>query len=112
MGQNYHQLVFTNHALERLRLRSLSQAQVEQVITQPDQIQPGKKADTTKFLKTLNQRRIQVIASKLKAKDKWLIISVWVRGETDPVPFVWRLITFPFQIIAKIAKIILSYIKK
>ena len=112
MGQNYHQLIFTDHALERLRLRSLSKAQVEQVITQPDQTQAGKKAGTIKFLKTLHQRQIQVIASKLKTEDKWLVVSVWVRGEADPVPLMWQLITLPFKIIAKIARIILSYIKK
>lgn len=112
MNSNYKNLVFTNHALERLKLRSLSKNQIYQTINRPDQTKAGKKAGTTKFFKTLKQRRIQVIASELKKENKWLIISLWVRGETDPTPFMWKIITFPFKIIAKIARIILSYIKK
>lgn len=112
MDKYYQNLVFTNHALDRLKLRSLSQHQIQQVLDNPDKTFPSDKPDQTKFIRTLNQRTIHVVAKHLPDQKKWLILSVWVRGEDDPIPLTWKIITFPFKIIAKTAKIILSYIKK
>ncbi len=112
MDKNYHNLVFTDHALERIRLRTISQDQVRQVLLNPDKEFPNDKSGQTKFIRRINTRIIHVVGKYLTDQKKWLIISVWVRGENDPVPLVWKLITLPFKIIAKIARIILSHIKK
>lgn len=116
MNKNYQNLVFTHHALGRLQLRNISQDKVRQVLSHPDKTYPSQKPEQIKFIRTLQHRTIHVIAKHLPEQKKWLIISVWVRGEDDPVPFMWRLISWPFiitwKIIAKIARIILSYIKK
>ncbi|MBT3249228.1 MAG: DUF4258 domain-containing protein [Candidatus Pacebacteria bacterium] len=112
MDKNYKNLVFTNHALERLRLRSVSRNQVWQVIASPDKKFPSNKLQQIKFTGIVNHRNIQLVAKHLPDQNKWLIVSVWVRGEDDPTPLMWKIITLPFKIAAKIATIILSYIRK
>jgi hypothetical protein len=112
MDKHYQNLIFTDHALDRLKLRTISQHQVQQVLAHPEKTFPSDKPNQIKFIRSLNNRTIHIVAKHLKDKNKWLIISVWVRGEDDPVPLTWRIITFPFKIIAKTASIILSYIKK
>lgn len=112
MDKHYQNLIFTNHALDRIKLRTISQDQVQQVLSQPDKTFSNDKPDQIKFIRSLNNRTIHVVAKKLPDQKKWLILSVWVRGEDDPIPFMWKIITFPFKIIAKTASIILSYMKK
>ncbi len=112
MDKHYQNLIFTDHALDRIKLRTISQHQVQQILTHPEKTFPSHKPDQIKFIRTLNNRTIHVVVKQLADQKKWLIISVWVRGEDDSIPFVWKIITFPFKIIAKIANIILSYIKK
>lgn len=112
MDKNYKNLVFTNHALERLKLRSIAQSDIKQVLSNSDKKLSSDKSGQIKFIRTLSNRTIHVVAKRLPDQNKWLIVSVWVRGEDDPIPLMWRIITLPFKIIAKIATIILSYIKK
>lgn len=111
MRKEYKNLVFTDHALERLHLRSLSQDKIFQVVSHPEKKFSTDKSGQFKYILTLKGRKIHVVAKKLPQEKKWLVISVWVRGEDDPVPIAWQIITFPFKIIAKIASIILSYMK-
>ena len=112
MDKHYKNLIFTDHALERMRLRTISQDQVRQVLAHPEKTFPSNKPEQIKFIRNLSHRTIHVVGKYLEDQKKWLIISVWVRGEDDPIPLMWLVITVPFKIIAKIAKIILSYIKK
>ncbi len=112
MDKNYKNLVFTNHALERLKLRSVTQNQVWQVISYPDKKFPSNKLKQIKFTRFINNRNIQLVAKYLEDQKKWLIVSVWVRGEDDPTPFMWKVIISLLAIIAKTARIILSHIKK
>ncbi|HEX7018041.1 MAG TPA: DUF4258 domain-containing protein [Patescibacteria group bacterium] len=91
----YKNLVFTKHALERLNDRTITAEAVQRVIQAPD-----KKFDnggSTKFIRTLDDRKYHVVASYLKQEHTWLIISVWVRGEDDQQPLIWQLITLPFR---------------
>lgn len=111
MQKEYHNLIFTDHAFERLRLRSVSKDQVYQVVSDPDKKFPSNKLQQIKFTRIINHRHIQLVAKHLADQNKWLIVSVWVRGEDDPAPLTWQIITFPFKILAKVAIIILSYIK-
>ncbi|HYD35674.1 MAG TPA: DUF4258 domain-containing protein [Vitreimonas sp.] len=91
--------IFTTHAQERLKLRSVSPDDVVKVLRHPTHTFPGDKANTTKFIRTLNQREIQVIATYLKDQKKWLIVSVWVRGEDDPESWSWWMVALPFRIL-------------
>lgn len=92
------QIVFTTHAEERRRQRSIPVEAIKSTVLHPHKTYPGKQAGTTKFLKTVNQRRLHVVAQYLKDEKKWLIISVWVRGEDDQPSLSWQLLTLPFRL--------------
>jgi hypothetical protein len=93
-----NQVIFTKHATERMSLRSVSESDVRSVLNNPGRTQPAGKPETTKFIRTLRGRDLQVIARHLTAENKTLVISVWVRGEDDPVPLIWTLLAFPFKL--------------
>ena len=91
MSISKSQIIFTKHALDRSEQRCVTQEKIEQVLQNPDktiQIGGGK----SKFIRIIDQRHFQVVASYLAKEDKWLIISAWVRGEEDSKPFIDQLI--------------------
>jgi hypothetical protein len=92
----YKNLIFTNHAYARLKDRSISEDAIWQTIQWPEKKYPDQKS--TKFIKSVYERRLHVIANWLAQENKWLIISVWVRGEEDKQPIVWQILTLPFRI--------------
>lgn len=92
----YKNVVFTKHALARLDDRTITQDAVYRVIQSPDR--RFERDDTTKFIRTLNGRKYHVVASYLKKEHKWLVVSVWVRGEDDKISLAWQLITLPFRL--------------
>jgi hypothetical protein len=96
---DYHGFIFTKHALERANDRAVDQEAVVKVLNHPDQTKPTEKPGTVKFIRTLDGRQIHVVATYLADQKKWLIISVWVRGEEDKVPLSWQVITMPFKLI-------------
>lgn len=100
------QFIFTKHALQRLSERSISQDAAEAVLSHPDSTVPGKKPGTVKFIRQLQGRNIQLVATYLDDQKKWLVVSAWVRGEDDKVPFIWQLITLPFKLILMLLKLI------
>jgi hypothetical protein len=93
------EFIFTKHALQRLQERSISIDQAESVLRHPTQTFPGKKDGTIKFVRDVNGRNTQLVATYLPDQKKWLVVSAWVRGEEDKVPFMWVLITAPFKLI-------------
>jgi hypothetical protein len=107
----YKELVFTNHATDRRQLRKLTEHQIWEVINHPDK-EFGQGTEKVKFIKTIKDRHIHVVAKPLndprQPNSEWLVISVWVRGEDDPVPLVWQLIVLPFKIIWWIIKSIFN----
>jgi hypothetical protein len=111
-----NKFIFTNHALERLQQRSISQSMAESVLHNPDRTETGKKPGTVKFIRTLNGRNIQIVATLLEDQRKWLVVSAWVRGEDDKVPFVWQVITLPFRfswwLLRTLFKLIMPVAKK
>lgn len=101
MNKHYRDLIFTDHARERSNKRSITKGMVYQAVHQPHK-KYVRDEDTIKFIKTIHNRKVHVVANYLENEKKWLIISVWVRGEEDKAPFVWRLITFPFWLVWKL----------
>lgn len=97
MGETYKQLIFTDHALQRMQLRSVSKDAIWRVLQHPERTIPSDKPDSTKFIRTINDREYHIIGTYLPDQDKTLIISLWVRGEDDPDSFWWWAITAPFK---------------
>lgn len=106
-------ITLSKHALERARSRKMELYGIEKLILFPDdKVSLGE--NKFKFYKNVSKRHYQAIGTYLAKEDKWLIISVWVRGEEDSLPLAWLIITAPFrflwwfikafwQIIAKVA---------
>lgn len=103
MPHTYQNLIFTNHAYNRLKERSISEDNVAMVIHRSDE-KVSKADGKTKFIKTINDRLIHVVAEFLSSENKWLVISVWVRGEEDRVPLAWKVISWPFRTIWKLIR--------
>ncbi len=108
----YQGFIFTKHAQERAQLRSLTLDQIIRVLENPDTTIPFAHSSKSKFIKMVHDRQVHVVANYLGSQKKWLIISVWVRGEDDPVPFTWLVLTAPFKLILWIAKLIWKQLKK
>lgn len=109
MNRTYKNLVFSKHALERLGDRVLTQDAIYQTLTQPDKTFPSK--GNTKFIKTLNDRRIHVVATPIE-NHQWLIVSAWVRGEEDREPLAWQIIVAPFRFLWFLLRQIISFAQK
>jgi len=89
--------ILTKHAKERMQDRGITQDMVRLALKKPDQTLPGDDPSKVKFIRTIDRRRTQVVATLLPSKQ-WLVISVWVRGEDDRVPFVWLILSAPFKL--------------
>lgn len=80
MAQRYYgNAVWTNHALEKLEKRGLSQDLASQTFQNPDEYFHGKQAGTWEYQKQFGPSKVTVIAKK-NEKDEWIILSCW----TDP----------------------------
>lgn len=100
--------ILTNHARERLKQRWITEDAIESVLRSPERTEPGSKPGTVKFVRTINGRQFQVIGKYLDDQDRWLVLSVWVRGEDDQTPLMWQLITLPFVLSWKLIKLLLG----
>jgi len=108
-------IILSKHALERAQLRGIELSVIEKVILNPEHkinLKDGK----FKFIKKIYDRHYQVIASEVKKENKWIVISVWVRGENDRIPLIWTLISAPFRlfwwILKKLIKAFLTILAK
>lgn len=99
-SHTYQNLIFTTHALARMKERSISSDSVFRVVQNPD-IRKGA-PDTgkpVKFIKQLNTRKYHIVAEWKKSEQKWLVISVWVRGENDRESLSMQLVLLPFRLL-------------
>jgi len=98
MAPAYKNLIFTKHALARMKDRNITEQAVWQTLQKPELTKPEDKPNTTRFIKTINDRKYHVVATHLSETNKTLVISAWVRGEEDAVPIFWQLLTLPFKL--------------
>jgi hypothetical protein len=87
MPRTQWSIVLTKHARERMTTRRISQRAIERTVQASDQQKQEDDGDT-QFIKTVSARRVHVIAKPLPDEHKWLIKTVWVRGEADPHPII------------------------
>jgi len=74
---HYGGAIWTNHALERLGQRGLSQDLAWQAFSKPDRQFDGKKHGTQEFQKRMGSSLITIIA-KQNEKGEWIILSNWI----------------------------------
>jgi hypothetical protein len=78
MKRSYKGVIFTNHALERLRDRSISQATAWATLTKPDRSRYASSKKAWIYNRTFGSNMVEVVASQNEQKE-WVIVSVWSR---------------------------------
>lgn len=99
-AHSYKDLLFTKHAYSRALERGISNEAVWQAVHYPKtKVVTNIATRSFKYSRDWQQRRVQVVAKYLANEKKYLVISLWVRGEEDKEPFVWWLLTLPFKLL-------------
>src|SRR5690606_35153125 len=80
MGYDRHfkGTIWTNHALERLKQRGISQGDAWATWRRPNQSRYASTKDAWVFYRTWSNETIEVVA-KQNEKKEWVILSVWSR---------------------------------
>lgn len=99
--REYGGFIWTNHVLERIKQRGLTQADVLAVLKNPAKTFPGHKNGSVKFIRTLGGRRIHAVAVLNEDDKKWVVVSVWVRGEEDRLSWYETLVRKIVDLLAK-----------
>lgn len=81
MKNNYGGIIWTNHALSRMRERGIKQGDAWTAFRKPDNSKYSKKKGAWIYSKTLGNKKIEVLASKDRDK-KWVIVSAWSKTRT------------------------------
>ncbi len=75
--QQYGGIIWTNHALERLVQRGLSQSDALSAFKNPDRSFPGKNPGSVEYIKKFSNSTITIIAKK-NDRNEWVVISAWI----------------------------------
>lgn len=75
--RNYGNVVWTNHALDRLSERRFSQEMALNTFNHPDKSLPGKQAGTKEYKKRFGKSWVTVIAVQ-NERGEWVILSCWI----------------------------------
>jgi hypothetical protein len=81
MDNHFGGVIWTNHALDRLRERGIKQGDAWATWNRPESSRKGTTPGTFVYFRNYGATQIEVVAKK-NEKGKWLILSVWSR----PVP--------------------------
>lgn len=76
-SRNYAGAIWTNHALQRLNQRGLSQPMAGQTFMYPEHTERGKQPGTTEFTRRYDNSKVTVIA-KQNDRNEWIILSCWI----------------------------------
>lgn len=78
MERNFGGVIWTNHALKRLKERNISQGDAWATFRRPEQSKYAKSKGAWVYYKTYGNQKIEVVA-KQNEKKEWIILSVWSR---------------------------------
>jgi len=78
MDNKFGGVIWTNHALERLRERGIKQGDAWATWKNPDQSRYATAQGAFVYYKTYGNQKIEVVAKQNERKE-WLILSVWSR---------------------------------
>ena len=78
MDRNFGGVIWTNHALAKLRERGISQSDAWATWRRPEQSRKARIPGAWIYYRTYGSEKIEVI-SKKNEKGEWLILSVWSR---------------------------------
>ncbi len=88
MERNYGGVVWTNHALQRLKERGISQGDAWATWNRPEQSRKGSGSNRGAWVyyRTWGSQKIEVVAKQNENKN-WVIISVWADKVSRPNHF-------------------------
>ncbi len=95
MERKYLNLIFTNHAINRLYNRGITQAKAYETFSNPDGQLPGKIAGSIKFYKNYGKQRIEVVAKK-NEKGEWVVFSCWSKFK-EKTPYLKNKLAYQYQ---------------
>lgn len=78
MERNFGGVIWTNHALKRLKERNISQSDAWATFRRPEQSRYAKAKSAWVYYKIYGNQKIEVVA-KQNEKKEWVILSVWSR---------------------------------
>ncbi len=70
-------VVFTNHAIDRMKERGISGDWAWQTVRTPERADPGKEKHTTEFTKKFGDHKITIIGKKNDIGE-WVVLSAWM----------------------------------
>ena len=82
MNKNYGGVVWTNHALSRLRERGIKQGDAWATWRRPDSSRYTQSKGAWVYHRTFDNERIEVVAKK-NERGEWVILSVWSKKAGD-----------------------------
>ncbi len=78
MDNHFGGVIWTNHALDRLRERGIKQGDAWATWNRPESSRKGTTPGTFVYFRNYDGIQIEVVAKK-NEKGEWLILSVWSR---------------------------------
>lgn len=78
MKKDFGGVIWTKHALARMRNRGIKQGDAWVTWKRPDQSRKANTKGTWVYYRTLDNQKIEVVA-KQNEKKEWVILSVWSR---------------------------------
>lgn len=76
MDTHYGHVIWTDHAIQRLYQRRITQSDAWYALKHPDGHKRGKSKGSTCYYKDYKHQRIEVVA-KLNNRREWLVLSCW-----------------------------------
>ena len=81
MDKFFGKVIWTNHAIERLKERGITQSDAWATWRRPQSYRYAKKKGAWVFYRTYGKQRIEVVAKK-NERQEWVILSVWSKQIT------------------------------
>lgn len=84
MDRNYGGIIWTNHALDRMRERGIKQGDAWATWRNPEQSRKGTSGNWV-YYRTYGNQTIEVVA-KQNDRREWIVLSVWSKTSYGPPP--------------------------
>ena len=79
MGEKYGGVIWTNHAIRRLRERGIKIEYALTTLNSPQESRPSTVKGAWIYYRTWGNDRIEVVAKQNERKE-WMVISVWSKA--------------------------------
>lgn len=103
MDNRFGGIIWTNHALERLRERNISQSQAYLAYDRPDDKRYAVTKGAWVCTRKVDRQIIEVVASQNERKE-WVIMSVWSKPAFGFATKTNKITSFGEKIVQKILK--------